>query len=95
MGTKVNISFQLILEVVLRLSFNLGLQSCTFRGWSMSNRESTVAARISPLKLGLSMIGVWALVTALATLILVAVLTALGILFFGLYRILGFRVQVL
>jgi len=58
----------------------------------MSDRESTAATRISLLKLRLSMIGVWALVTALATLILVAVLTALGIPFFGLYGILGFVV---
>lgn len=60
--------------------------------WDMSDGKSTTAARISLLKLRLSMIGVWALVTALATFILVAVLTAVGIPFFGLYGILGFVV---
>jgi hypothetical protein len=66
-----------------------------FGVWSISDRGSTVAARVSLLKLRLSMISVRALVTALATLILVAVLTALGIPFFGLYGILRFKVQAL
>lgn len=57
----------------------------------MSNRESATP-RISLLKLRLSMIGVWAFVTALASLILVAVLSLLGIPYFGLYGILGFVV---
>lgn len=62
----------------------------------MSDRESRMTsrpeARVSLLKLRLSMIGVWALVTALASLILVAVLSILGVPFFGLYGILGFVV---
>ncbi|MEM1584481.1 MAG: zinc metalloprotease HtpX [Nitrososphaerota archaeon] len=57
----------------------------------MPNSGST-APRVSLLKLRLSMIGVWALVTALATLVLVAVLSILGIPYFGLYGILGFVV---
>lgn len=57
----------------------------------MSNR-SFASPRASLLKLRLSMIGVWALITALASLILVAVLSILGIPYFGLYGILGFVV---
>ncbi|MEN2974941.1 MAG: zinc metalloprotease HtpX [Candidatus Caldarchaeales archaeon] len=57
-----------------------------------SVRTGGRAARLSLLKLRLSMIGVWALITSLATLILVAVLTALGIPYFGLYGIIGFVV---
>lgn len=59
----------------------------------MSSGEPDISrrpeARVSLLKLRLSMIGVWALVTALASLILIAVLSILGIPFFGLYGILG------
>lgn len=51
-----------------------------------------VRAIPSLLKLRVSMIGVWAAVTAAATLVLVAVLTALRIPFFGIYGILGFVV---
>ncbi len=43
-------------------------------------------------KLRLSMIGTFAIITSIATLILVAVLTALNISFFGIYGILGFVV---
>lgn len=57
---------------------------------STSPGPHTRAARVSLLKLRLSMIGVWALITGLASLILVAVLTALNIPFFGIYGILGF-----
>ncbi len=46
----------------------------------------------SLLQLRLSMIGVWAAVTAAASLVLVAVLSALGIPYFGLYGIIGFVV---
>jgi len=48
--------------------------------------------RLSLLKLRLAMIGTWALVTALATLLFVGVLTLLGIPFIGLYGIIGFVV---
>ncbi|MCX8192498.1 MAG: zinc metalloprotease HtpX [Nitrososphaeria archaeon] len=49
-------------------------------------------ARVSLLKLRLSMIGVWALITSLASLILVVVLTFLGLEQIGLYGIIGFVV---
>ena len=48
--------------------------------------------RLSLLKLRLSMIGVWALITGLATLILTAVLLYLGMPIYGIYGILGFVV---
>jgi len=48
--------------------------------------------RLSLLRLRLSMIGVWALVTGLATLILTGVLLYLGMPFYGIYGILGFVV---
>ena len=48
--------------------------------------------RLSLLKLRLSMIGVWALITGLATLILTAVLLYLGMPIYGVYGILGFVV---
>jgi len=48
------------------------------------------SARISLIKLRLTMIGTWAVITALATLLFVAVLTYLNIPFFGLYGIIGF-----
>ena len=53
-----------------------------------------VPARVRPslLKLRLSMIGVWAAVTGLATLILTAVLLYLGMPIYGIYGILGFVV---
>jgi len=51
-----------------------------------------VPAKIRPslLKLRLSMIGVWAAVTGLATLILTAILLYLGMPIYGVYGILGF-----
>ncbi|OYT67935.1 MAG: zinc metalloprotease HtpX [Candidatus Wolframiiraptor sp. EX4484-121] len=49
-------------------------------------------ARPSLLKLRLSMIGVWAAVTGLATLILTAVLLYLGMPIYGIYGIFGFVV---
>lgn len=49
-------------------------------------------ARVSLLKLRLSMIGVWAVVTGVATLVLTAVLLYLGMPFYGVYGILGFVV---
>ena len=49
-------------------------------------------ARPSLLKLRLSMIGVWAAVTGLATLILTAILLYLGMPIYGIYGILGFVV---
>jgi len=52
----------------------------------------TPRARVSLLKLRLSMIGVWAAVTATASLVLMAVLMALGMPFFGIYGIVGFVV---
>ena len=56
------------------------------------SRGGRVRVAPSLLKLRLSMIGVWAAVTAAASLVLVAVLTALGIPYFGLYGIIGFVV---
>ncbi|MEM3897201.1 MAG: zinc metalloprotease HtpX [Nitrososphaerota archaeon] len=53
---------------------------------------SSQRARISLLKLRLSMIGVWALITGLATLILTAILLYLGFPVIGVYGILGFVV---
>lgn len=47
-------------------------------------------ARLSLLRLRLSMIGVWAIVTGIATLVLTAVLLYLGIPILGIYGILGF-----
>ncbi len=47
-------------------------------------------ARLSLLKLRISMIGIWAVVTGLATLILAGVLLYLGMPLYGLYGILGF-----
>ncbi|MEM1677491.1 MAG: zinc metalloprotease HtpX [Nitrososphaerota archaeon] len=55
---------------------------------SVETRRGDV--RISLIKLRLSMIGVWAIITSLATLILIVVLSILGIPYFGLYGILGF-----
>lgn len=51
-----------------------------------------VPAKIRPslLKLRLSMIGVWAAITGLATLILTAILLYLGMPIYGIYGILGF-----
>ena len=51
-----------------------------------------VPAKIKPslLKLRLSMIGVWAAITGLATLILTAILLYLGMPIYGVYGILGF-----
>ena len=51
-----------------------------------------VPAKIRPslLKLRLSMIGVWAAITGLATLILTAILLYLGMPIYGVYGILGF-----
>lgn len=46
--------------------------------------------RISLIKLRLSMIGVWAIITSIATLVLIVVLSLVGIPYFGLYGILGF-----
>ncbi len=51
---------------------------------------SSQRARVSLLKLRLSMIGVWALITGLATLILTAILLYLGFPIIGIYGILGF-----
>lgn len=56
------------------------------------SRASSQRARISLLKLRLSMIGVWALITGLATLILTAILLYLGFPVIGVYGILGFVV---
>jgi heat shock protein HtpX len=56
------------------------------------SRASSQKARISLLKLRLSMIGVWAFITGLATLILTAVLLYLGFPITGIYGILGFVV---
>ncbi len=47
-------------------------------------------ARLSLVKLRLSMIGVWAAVTGVATLVLMAVLLYLGMPLYGVYGILGF-----
>ncbi len=60
----------------------------------MMAREGGVSQRVrlSLLRLRLSMIGVWALVTGLATLILTAVLLYLGMPIYGIYGILGFVV---
>ena len=54
-------------------------------GTSLSQR-----ARLSLLKLRISMIGVWAVVTGIATLVLTAVLLYLGMPTYGIYGILGF-----
>jgi len=50
---------------------------------------SSQRARLSLLKLRLSMIGVWAVVTGLATLVLMAVLLYFGMPLYGIYGILG------
>ena len=57
-----------------------------------SGEVGRVRAAPSLLKLRLSMIGVWAAVTASASLVLIIVLSLLGIPFFGIYGILGFVV---
>ncbi|MCD6536843.1 MAG: zinc metalloprotease HtpX [Thaumarchaeota archaeon] len=49
-------------------------------------------ARVSMLKLRLSMIGVWAAVTGIATLVLMAILLYLGMPIYGIYGIFGFVV---
>lgn len=54
------------------------------------SRASSQRARVSLLKLRLSMIGVLALITGLATLILTAILLYLGFPVIGVYGILGF-----
>ena len=50
------------------------------------------AVRVSLIKLRLAMIGTWAIITALATLLFVGVLSYLRLPFFGLYGIIGFVV---
>jgi len=55
-----------------------------------ASRPLPQRVRLSLLKLRLSMIGVWALVTGLATLILTGVLLYLGMPIYGIYGILGF-----
>jgi len=54
--------------------------------------EASQRVRLSLLKLRLSMIGVWAAVTGVATLVLMAVLLYLGMPIYGVYGILGFVV---
>ena len=55
-----------------------------------ASRPLPQRVRLSLFKLRLSMIGVWALVTGLATLILTGVLLYLGMPIYGIYGILGF-----
>lgn len=55
-------------------------------------RRVPEGARVSLLRLRLSMIGVWAVVTGVATLVLMAILMYLGMPAYGVYGILGFVV---
>ena len=60
------------------------------KGMAEVSRASSQGVRISLLKLRLSIIGVWALITGLATLIITAILLYLGFPIIGIYGILGF-----
>ncbi|HDD66745.1 MAG TPA: hypothetical protein ENG52_03885, partial [Nitrososphaeria archaeon] len=61
-----------------------------WEGVAEAYRSLPQRARLSLLKLRISMIGIWAVVTGLATLILAGVLLYLGMPLYGLYGILGF-----